>query len=450
MPDGYDVFAEQDALRRRQQLLQAMQSQAMQRPIQGKYGLAQALAKIGEAYLLKGADTGLKGEQAQVNQQYQSGLQDQMAQFMRNYEGEGAIKQFGATPEEPSSVVTPATEADPRAAIIAAMTSQYPEMQQMGKTMMPGLFKEKMTAKDIFALAGDGKYTPESVRAAAIALDPNLLKANPRYQTAGDRIWQLGGESTPQAVVDAREHFTPLRTLGTNGQGQPIVGATAEGTNKPVFAPAGQQINVDTGGEKAFAKQIGIDQAGELKASYNEAKLAASLMPVLGEAQKAIDSGIKSGAPAEFTLGLAKWAKALGIGNGDPSIANTDVFRAAVAQQTFKLIKNLGAGSGISDADREFAEKAALGKITLDNAALRRGIDIAWAGIGSALIQHHELLGRAMEGREISPGSLMMYKVPFNFNAGDRIKFDAENKRFSPIGAAGEAPKSNRQVRVEW
>jgi hypothetical protein len=47
-----------------------------------------------------------------------------------------------------------------------------------------------------------------------------------------------------------------------------------------------------------------------------------------------------------------------------------------MANNVGRLIKQFGAGTGLSNADREYAEKMAGGKITLDDKAINRILDI--------------------------------------------------------------------------
>ena len=47
-----------------------------------------------------------------------------------------------------------------------------------------------------------------------------------------------------------------------------------------------------------------------------------------------------------------------------------------MAQNVGKLIKQFGAGTGLSDADREYATKMAGGLITVDEKAIRKILDI--------------------------------------------------------------------------
>jgi hypothetical protein len=105
------------------------------------------------------------------------------------------------------------------------------------------------------------------------------------------------------------------------------------------------------------------------------ARSAAAGLTSLREARKAVEGGIISGAGAEARLGLQKVGALLGI--ADPTkITNTETLRAAIAPQIAAVMKQTVGSVQISNADREFAEKAAGGSIALDESSIRRVLDI--------------------------------------------------------------------------
>jgi len=108
--------------------------------------------------------------------------------------------------------------------------------------------------------------------------------------------------------------------------------------------------------------------------------LANSAMNALPSYKTAVsllkEGKVMTGSGAEVQLALSKGLGALGISLGEDKIANTEVLIASLAQPVFSLVKQLGSGSGISDKDLEFAQKAAGGKITLDNKSILRLIEI--------------------------------------------------------------------------
>jgi hypothetical protein len=100
-----------------------------------------------------------------------------------------------------------------------------------------------------------------------------------------------------------------------------------------------------------------------------------------------VESGIVSGVGANFNLGLRRAAAALGA---DASkVVNTETFRSAIAPQIAAMMKATVGSTQISNADREFAEKAAGGSITLNEGSIRRLLDIMErANVG--LIETHK------------------------------------------------------------
>ena len=61
-----------------------------------------------------------------------------------------------------------------------------------------------------------------------------------------------------------------------------------------------------------------------------------------------------------------------------------------MAQNVGRVIKQFGAGTGLSNADREYAEKMAGGKVTLDRKALERILDINERAARNAIKYHNE------------------------------------------------------------
>ena len=93
------------------------------------------------------------------------------------------------------------------------------------------------------------------------------------------------------------------------------------------------------------------------------------------EAKKAIQNGAVTGFGADNVLAMRKAAQLIGV--GDPTlIENTETFRSAVAPMIGAMIKDMVGSANISNSDREFAEKAAGGNISLDEASIARLLNI--------------------------------------------------------------------------
>lgn len=138
------------------------------------------------------------------------------------------------------------------------------------------------------------------------------------------------------------------------------------------------------------------DLSEQFSTARGDASTAADTIRFVQSARAELDKGggIISGAGANERLQLQKVGALLGVTNPE-AITNTETFRTQIKPIVLSTVKGLGAGSGISNADREFAEKAAGGDITLDERTIRRVLEITERA-GRAKIQRYNKLGESM------------------------------------------------------
>lgn len=91
----------------------------------------------------------------------------------------------------------------------------------------------------------------------------------------------------------------------------------------------------------------------------------------------------------------------LGIDATDPALQNTEAYIALAAPRVAEIIKNFGAGTGLSDADREFANKAAAGDIAMTAASLQRILKI----LKKAGENKVDLYNRTVKEMGVAPGA---------------------------------------------
>ena len=102
-------------------------------------------------------------------------------------------------------------------------------------------------------------------------------------------------------------------------------------------------------------------------------------------------SGMITGAGADFLVNLNQSLKTVGIDAGyADAAANSQAFTANMAGNVGKLIKQFGAGTGLSDADREFAKDMAGGRISLDAKAINRILDINERAARNVITRHNK------------------------------------------------------------
>lgn len=150
----------------------------------------------------------------------------------------------------------------------------------------------------------------------------------------------------------------------------------------------------------------------ELKVSKDSATAARDEISAIHRSREQLDAagGIFSGSASEIRLKVAKAAELLGVPNTD-KIANTEAFSAAIGSRVLALVKGLGSGAGISNADRAFAEKMAGGNINLDETSIRRILDIGEKAARSKIDTHNANAGKIIKSNEALKGYSDVYSV---------------------------------------
>lgn len=186
-----------------------------------------------------------------------------------------------------------------------------------------------------------------------------LTSRNPTVQAMGQTL--LSNYTKADAPTDETKEYKLAQSQGYKGTFVDF---------KTDLKKAGKpETTVNVGG--GSDKQI-FDAMDE---SAKEARTVAQGLTGLREARNAVQGGAILGAGADTRLGLQKLGALLGV--ADPTkIVNTETFRAAIAPQVAAVIKSTVGTTNISNTDREFAEKAAGGNISLDEKSISRLMDI--------------------------------------------------------------------------
>jgi hypothetical protein len=232
---------------------------------------------------------------------------------------------------------------------------------------------------DTFIAAKQGgaliNYVEQQKKAAAEAQQPQYMETggglilDKRDPTKVVADYRSAGDKLPAEM----QGYELAKSEGFQGTFLDYKKATKEG---------GVNITNEMGG--GTDKQI-FDTLNE---SATAARAAVTGLNGLREAKAALNAGIISGAGADARLQLQKIGSLLGV--ADPAvIQNTETFRAAIAPQVAAMMKATVGSTQISNADREFAEKAAGGSINLDAGSISKLVDIMERA-GTAAVQMHQ------------------------------------------------------------
>jgi hypothetical protein len=137
----------------------------------------------------------------------------------------------------------------------------------------------------------------------------------------------------------------------------------------------GSLVTINNSPEGDVFAGLPKDVRAEIFKRQGEAQDAADLIGVTNQGLQLLDQGAITGAGSDTKISAIKWAQTLGVPvDGDivDAANNTETYRSIMAKAVGKVIKNFGSGTGLSDADRQYAERLAGGDTTLNEPAIRR------------------------------------------------------------------------------
>lgn len=188
-------------------------------------------------------------------------------------------------------------------------------------------------------------------------------------------------------------------------------------------------VNVNAGGT-AFEKKLGELGAENLMDEKKDAESARQSINTIQEGRKFLNAGAYSGSAANIKQGIDKWLQEGGIQIAGKTAANTEAYAALMGKEVGSVIKLFGSGTGLSDADREYAEKIAAGRITLTEDSKRKLLDI------------HEKLYRAkIRGYNKKAGKVMKSPLAASFPYGLEVEEpEVIKEEAPPVKGARKAP----------
>jgi hypothetical protein len=136
-------------------------------------------------------------------------------------------------------------------------------------------------------------------------------------------------------------------------------------------AEAAAQVNPE--GQKELVKGY----AQNVQKLREDAINANKLINLNQNALNILDQGIISGTAGDARLTFGRALKTMGFNGAEDESSNTDAYIAQRAAAVGEIIKQFGSGTGLSDADREYAQKAAGGNIVMNEDAIRRILEIS-------------------------------------------------------------------------
>ena len=215
-------------------------------------------------------------------------------------------------------------------------------------------------------------------KAKADKIQANYVEEQKSKRLSGDFLNVLNAQ---KQIIELEKNPTPEnKRLIKVLEGQIAASEKGKGTTLTIG-----------GQEKEFEKELGKGQAKELLESRTRAEDAREILSTVKIGRDILKSGVITGAGADFFVGLNQALKTAGVDMGyADAAANSQAYAANMANNVGKLIKQFGAGTGLSDSDRKYAEQMAGGRISLDKKALEKILGIQDRAARNVISYHNQ------------------------------------------------------------
>lgn len=358
MPTTYDYEQEQQRLQQQQAMLQALQQQAMQSTPMPQLGAQasrmspfQPMVQALQAYLVKQGQGKLDDERKALTQRYKDDLTTGMQNFIKTSQGGETITRIEPGPDGRELIFQEPSKPDMRKAIMEALASNHPMVQQMAMAQLGQLGKDALSKKDILSLSG---FDPKSKVMAALSGDINGLSPEVKEHVINGQLVSGTPGGAYKPVGDFRDTFGPVESLGRGASG-PIFGQKNKSTGEAKFAPAGTSVKVDVTnkGEGALMSKLG-ESTAELVDKARKGKQMAQGMIYAADRLESLDKqGVFAGPTANIATTLGAFADSVGIQVDKEKLGRSEQYNAVLAQQVAKVLTDGSVGRSMTDEDRK-------------------------------------------------------------------------------------------------
>jgi hypothetical protein len=238
----------------------------------------------------------------------------------------------------------------------------------------------------------DAPASPERDRNLRVASgrlsELQRLTAKPGEKPPAANVKEVGVSVSTKLPVYFDVNTSEQFTVATGPDGKPIRKPYVGGVDRTT---AKTEVGVKLPEqEKAFETELGKGQAKNVLDDRSAAQDAAEILRTNQVGRDLLKSGAITGTGANLFVGLNNALAQAGLDFGyADAAANSQAYVAAMGANVGRIIKQFGAGTGLSNADREYAAKIAAGEIALTETALRRILDINDRAANRAIDLHN-------------------------------------------------------------
>lgn len=235
---------------------------------------------------------------------------------------------------------------------------------ERAKKLTEYLMPQKLADNDrLVAPGANGQFS------TVVGPDQTIKAAD---NSADYRNW-LAGEINPQTGRAYDPNTAPSQLPPEQAKQWKVFQQSLES----VRAPKGTSMSVQAG--SSFAQGLGKAAGDVVAEGAVKARSARVDLNTIAELRKLLgEGGVLTGFGSENLTQIGSALAQLGIGGSgiaDP-VARTQAYAAIVGQRVGEVIKLFGSGTGLSDADREYAQQIAGGNLKMTPQALKRILDM--------------------------------------------------------------------------
>lgn len=413
---GIDYSTQQVAVDRKRAIADYLMKQAVQ-PMgsvmsEGRHvdaGWGQAIAPILQALMGNYASGKADSAASELAASKQQGMQDELSQFMA---AKGDAGEAG------------------QQAIVRAMSSQFPQLQQAGSAGMNSFMAppERVPLKDLAKLANPREVLADPSNAGGTWTAPQ------KFEQVDGQLYDPNAPGGPSRVQLQGPGPTQVMIEGDLYEANPSTGSLRKLDNA-AKTTVNNNINASPviAGQKAGMEAAFKHGAATVDAMGQEAKTSSNLVQTLDELQRLEQAGLNSNITSDLVTGVANLGQALGMPVDVNALGNTEAYNAAIIGLWQQAVSQFGGNRGVTK--EEAAEIKKMLPLAQFSPEARKLIsDIQRRGAGRLIQGYKEANSSFMEAAAADDPRLI--KIP-NYMEQTYLPAASQNR---PL-AEGQQPK---------
>jgi hypothetical protein len=252
----------------------------------------------------------------------------------------------------------------------------------------------------LISKSGKTKEVPYGVKPDVELKDTggSIVPVDKNNLPAGFTLPKTGNPFSDLVLADGAGGFRP---------NAPLMGAKSQ-----VAAAGAPKVNLAVNTDKSYFGNVAEGLAKNDVAAVEAARSAPERVQTAQRVKDILSKNPITGTGADVRLSLNKALATAGIIDGK-NVADTEVLAGTLATQALDAIKSsgLGGGSGFSNADREFLERARAGKIDMTPQALGRIADLNERAARETIKRGNSVIGKLRQSPQAGQMGQMLDPV---------------------------------------